>query len=167
VTHCTFSLDSENALLLKHNINLWMPFPHSFLLDIVLTNRQNMLMDAWGCIMVSSTDSTMTKYRTDFAVLELASRHLRSIIWLVFLDCRFFGTIRKFNWLWDFNNLNWLKNSISGVELKNLIFHSNSWISVLGHKSKILVGHRFLVPCIVWILIPMFSFGILVSACAF
>lgn len=66
-----------------------MPFPHSFLLDIVLMNRQNMPMDAWGCIIVSSTDSTMTKYRTDFVVLELASRHLRSIISLVFLDYRF------------------------------------------------------------------------------
>jgi hypothetical protein len=53
-----------------------MPFPHSYLLDIISTNRQNMPMDTWRHIVVSSTNSTMAKCRIDFAVLELILKHL-------------------------------------------------------------------------------------------
>jgi hypothetical protein len=64
VTHCTFLLDSKNALMSKCDISLMMLFPHSFLLDIVSTNRQKMPMDAKKHVLFSSIDSPLTGFVT-------------------------------------------------------------------------------------------------------
>lgn len=79
----SFSLDVENKLLLKCNIDSLMPFPRSFSLDIVSMKRKKMPMDVSRWVLLPTNDFPST---IDSIAGELAPRYSGSRIWLIFIN---------------------------------------------------------------------------------
>jgi len=73
----SLSLNSENGLLPKCGIGLVMPFSHSFSLDIILTERKKVPMDARKQVLVSSNNFPST---TNSTMGDLVARYFGFMI---------------------------------------------------------------------------------------